>query len=557
VILPFQFENQVSGVVELGTLEKLSKLQIELLEQAAEAIGIAVNTAQSRARQQLLLVRTEALAEELQVQQEELRQTNEELEEQKNEMESLNEELQAQQEELRQSNEELEEQTELLTQEKERVELRNREIQATKRALEDKAQQLELTSKYKSEFLANMSHELRTPLSSVLILAKLLERNKDQNLTPKQAEYASIIHSSGSDLLELINEILDLSKIESGKMKLNVLEVPFEGLAGQVERTFSEVAKNKSLNFDTKIDPGLVGKVLETDEARLLQVVKNLVSNAFKFTHEGGVELSVRSAASGWSTGHPTLEKAQTVVAIAVTDTGIGVAPEDQARVFEAFQQAEGGTGREYGGTGLGLSISREITQILGGDLKLESAVGEGSTFTIYLPSRYTPPAAASETPAQVLARMVRPHAAQVPAPTEVAPVEDILNGKPDLDAAEVPDDRAEIQASDRVLLIIEDDVNFARILLDLARQRGFKGIVATTGETGLALAMRHRPDAITLDVELPDVLGWIILDRLKHEPTTRHIPVHIISVDEHWQRSAKLGAVAHIQKPVDVDRLT
>jgi signal transduction histidine kinase/CheY-like chemotaxis protein len=504
-----------------------------------------LNTIAANMRTEDLLKQSQALTAELQAQQHELKSTNERLERQAETLRKSEELLRTQQEELQQKNEQLEEKANLLSEQNTQVETKNREVEDARRALEEKAAQLALSSKYKSEFLANMSHELRTPLNSLLILSKLLADNREGTLSPKQVEFAHTIYASGSDLLALINDILDLAKIESGTMGVSVSSVGFAELTEFVDRTFREVAQNKGLVFEVERIPGLPAAV-QTDSLRLQQVLKNLISNAIKFTAVGSVTLRIEKVALGWDPSHVALNQADAVVAFAVTDTGIGIAADKQHIIFEAFQQADGTTSRKYGGTGLGLSISREIARLLGGEIQVRSAVGKGSTFTFYLPRVYSSGTTLPRSSQPVLAtkeslQMNR----STPESQEVA----IL-------AAEIPDDRHSIEAGDRVLLIIEDDGAFGQILLDLAHEKGFKGLVATTGEAGLGLARRFKPAAMTLDLCLPDKDGWAILDRLKHDPVTRHIPVHIISVEEARQRGLRQGAFGYLNKPVDRDWL-
>jgi CheY-like chemotaxis protein len=386
-----------------------------------------------------------------------------------------------------------------------------------------------------------MSHELRTPLNSLLILSKLLADNADENLTPRQIEFAQTIHRAGSELLALINDILDLSKIESGMVTLDVGTVPFAEVAENLQRGFEQIARDKNLSLSIRLDPQLPHATV-TDEKRLLQILKNLLSNAFKFTHQGGVELAIERASGGWSPGHHALNSAATVVAYSVTDTGIGI-PADKLRViFEAFQQADGTTSRKYGGTGLGLSISREICRVLGGEIAVESAPGKGSRFTLYLPIAY-------DFGANVHTHSARPvvvagqQAAQVVVGREATPL---------LVPAEITDDRQNIQPGERVLLIIEDDAKFGRILLDLAHDRGFKAVVSATGSGALPLVRRFSPALITLDINLPDMDGWRLLDILKRSPDTRHIPIHIISVEDPRERGLQMGAFTVLEKPVD-----
>ena len=437
------------------------------------------------------------------------------------------------------------------------MERRNREIEQARIALEDRAQQLSRSSKYQSEFLANMSHELRTPLNSLLILARLLADNREGNLDPRQVEFAQTIYTAGADLLSLINDILDLSKIESGTMAVDVGEVGLRAVQEFVERTFRQGARDQGLEFSVELAPRLPATVY-TDPRRLQQVLKNLLANAFKFTEKGSVSLRIDVVKEGWSPEHDSLNRAEMVLAFAVIDTGIGIPAQKQKVIFEAFQQADGTTSRKYGGTGLGLSISREIARLLGGEIRVTSAPGEGSTFTFFLP-RTPNPSALAGTPSVGRAAPAPqpPGAPQDPSPPEGSDAEGALVEPLDpahlvADGA-IADDRDAIQPGDRVLLIIDDDPPFAKILLELARESGFRGVVALRGDTGLTLARELRPDAITLDLRLPVVDGWGILDRLKHDPRTRHIPVHLISaVEEGRQRGLRLGAMAYLQKPID-----
>src|SRR5207237_3529428 len=363
-----------------------------LLDQLTDSIGVVINTIQANMRTEELLAQSQTLAEELQSQQQELTETNKRLEQQAKSLQASEELLKTQQEELQQTNEELEEKARLMQQQNEEVEQKNREVETAKRDLEEKAHQLALTSKYNSEFLANMSHDLRTPLNSLLILAKLLADNPDQNLTEKQVEFAKTIHSSGRDLLTLINEILDLSKIESGMMTITLGDLYFHDLADFMQRTFGQIAQDKRLDFNVELAPNLPAAI-HTDATRLQQVLKNLLGNAFKFTDKGGVTLHIELAKGGWTPGHETLDRAPAVLAFSVSDTGIGIAAEKQKVIFEAFQQADQSTTRKFGGTGLGLSLSREVTRLLGGEIKVSSQEGIGSTFTLYLPQSYVMPA--------------------------------------------------------------------------------------------------------------------------------------------------------------------
>ncbi len=560
IVLPVLFEDQVLAVIELASFQRFANVQQAFLEQLSESIGVVLNTIQANMRTEELLAQSQGLtqelqsqSEELQAQQEELQQTNKELEEQAASLKASEELLQTQQEELQQTNEELEEKAQLLEEQNRRIEIKNREIELARAALEEKAEQLSLSSRYKSEFLANMSHELRTPLNSLLILAKLLGENSDANLNKKQIEFANTIYGAGSDLLVLINDILDLSKVEAGRMDVNVSDVKLSDLRDFVERSFRPVAEDKTLDFEIEVRGANVPPAIETDEQRLQQVIKNLLSNAFKFTESGGVKLRI-GVAEGHQFASEALSRAEAVLEFTVEDTGVGIAHDKLRLIFEAFQQADGTTSRRYGGTGLGLSISREIARLLGGEIHVESEVGRGSTFTLFLPATFR--------------SVEHPH---VGAPSEEAVVflgEGNGGGSPasateppELDPArllpsDVRDDREDIQDGDRVVLIVEDDPDLARTELEVARDRGFKGIVAIRGDSGLALAHEFKPDAIILDMKLPVMDGWTVLDRLKHHPETRHIPVHIVSAGDGRQNALKAGAVAFLEKPISKEGL-
>ena len=450
---------------------------------------------------------------------------------------SLASELQSQQEELRQTNQELEDKARLLAEQNVEVERKNTEVEQARQALEEKAKQLALTSKYKSEFLANMSHELRTPLNSLLILSDQLSRNPEGNLTGKQTQFAQTIHAAGNDLLTLINDILDLSKIESGTVAVDIEEYSLLELRDYVERTFRHVAESKKLDFVIDLAP-TISRAIQTDPKRLQQVLKNLLSNAFKFTDAGHVELRIAPATSGWTTEAEGLVRARSVIAISVTDTGIGIPEEKQRIIFEAFQQADGSTSRKFGGTGLGLAISRELSRLLGGELCVSSMVNHGSTFTLYLPQEHVArrkPAAPAETATTPSARE------EVPEPLAEMPL--VVDTQ--------ADDRDTIQPGDRTLLIVENDAGFAQFLLDTAREQGFKGVVTAFGAAALARAVEHPPDAITLDLRLPDVDGFRVLARLKSELSTRHIPVYVVSTEEERARCLEFGALDLLAKPV------
>ncbi|MBD2592949.1 hybrid sensor histidine kinase/response regulator [Nostoc sp. MBR 210] len=549
VVLPVLFEGQVTAVIELASFRRFSEIHLTFFDQLTESIAIVLNTIAASMRTEELLKQSQSLAEELQTQQNELKETNKRLEQQAQSLKTSEDLLKKQQEELQQTNAELEEKAELLALQKKEVERKNLEIEQARLSLEEKAEQLALSSKYKSEFLANMSHELRTPLNSLLILAKLLTDNIDGNLSNKQVEYSRTIYSAGNDLLALINDILDLAKIESGTMSIDMSQMLVTDLRDQTERTFRQIAQDKGLNFTIETGADLP-KAIYTDPKRLLQVLKNLLSNAFKFTERGEVRLRIEVAKQGWSINQEALNRAPMVVAFSVIDTGIGIAPEKQKVIFEAFQQADGTTSRKYGGTGLGLSISREIARLFDGEITLVSNVSQGSTFTFYLPQFDSDSTFILPEPTSQLVLTPQPPTPNPPLPTPHSQL-------PTQHSALLEDDRIDIQNSDRVLLIVEDDIHFARILLDMAQQQGFKVIAAQSGSNGLALAQQFQPAGILLDIRLPDMDGWTVLDRLKHDANTRHIPVHIMTVEEGKRRSLQLGALAYLQKPASSETIS
>ncbi|MGC1918059.1 MAG: response regulator, partial [Pseudolabrys sp.] len=510
IVLPVLFENQVKAVIELASVKEFTALQTMFLEQLTASIGIVLNSIEATMQTEGLLKQSQQLAGELQTQQRELQQTNEQLEQKAQQLAERNVE----------------------------VERKTQEIEQARRALEEKAAELALTSKYKSEFLANMSHELRTPLNSILILGQQLADNPDGNLTSKQTEFARTIHGAGTDLLNLISDILDLSKIESGTVTVEAEEIFFSNLLDAVGRPFRHEAETRQLSFKVDLDPSL-GCSLTTDSKRLQQVLKNLLSNAFKFTDRGGVQLKVFAAPVGWTSTHPVLSQAQSVVAFEVADTGIGIPAEKQKIIFEAFQQADASTSRKYGGTGLGLAISRELSSLLGGEIHIRSAPGVGSTFTLYLPIAYAGPSVAT-----------RP----TTLPASHAPAAGMPIVLPERPIEQIPDDRHEIQPGDSILLIVEDDPHYCRVLIDLARVKGFKVLVAMRGADALELAKQYQPNAVSLDVFLPDMLGWSVLSQLKQNPLTRHIPVQIITLDEDKHHGLARGAFSFVTKPTTTE---
>jgi CheY-like chemotaxis protein/CHASE3 domain sensor protein/putative methionine-R-sulfoxide reductase with GAF domain len=562
IVLPAVFEDQVIAVIELASFQRFSDLHLDFLDRLVDTLAIALSSILANQRTEELLKQSQILTEELQAQQEELTESNQRLAEQAAFLQDSEYRLKEQQEELQQTNEELQEKTDLLALKNQEMERKNRELEQASNSLEEKARQLMQTSTYKSEFLANMSHELRTPLNSLLILARLLSENGEGNLTTKQVEYSRTIYSAGNDLLALINDILDLTKIESGMMTVNASRILLTDISHDLDRMFRQGAQAKGVEFSIHLDEHLPEAVY-TDAKRLKQVLKNLLANAFKFTEQGRVTLNISVATHGWNFQHPTLNQAEQVIAFAVSDTGIGIAPDNHQIVFKAFHQADGTTSRQYGGTGLGLSISREIADLLGGDIQLASKLGNGSTFTLYLPQMFeeyraheagaTGQRDGKGREQNQLAEVVSTTSLITPAPLTLdpQPISELL-AKNVLD-----DDRTLIQPGDRTLLIIEDDPNFARILLDMAREQGFKVLAATQGDVGLAMARTFNPNAIVLDVRLPVIDGWQILDRLKHDPNTRHIPIHMMTVEDGQQRSLRQGAIAYLQKPVSKEDLS
>ena len=535
IACPVVFEDNVVGVIELGSIHDFTALQKQYLQIVVDSIAIAITSCQAREKTKELLEETQQQAEELEAQQEELKQTNEELQEKTQLLEKSEAELKTQQEELQQSNEELEEKANLLEEQKEKLEI-------TKMELETKARELEQTSKYKSEFLANMSHELRTPLNSILILAQLLTENKNKVLGAKEVEYSENIYSSGTDLLNLINEILDLSKVEAGKIELEVSETDLKAVSDNLRSMFSEVARNKSIQFDINYQPEKFFHPLHTDRQRLEQVLRNLLSNAFKFTgKDGRVTIDINKTAPDRSlVKNDKLRRLDELVAFAVTDTGIGIPPGKQEIIFQAFQQADGSTKRKYGGTGLGLSISRELAQALGGEIHLQSEEGKGSKFTLYLPLQFDATAAAAAGREVEIKQVPKEQVARREPYKSIRHLE-----------GEVIDDRYTITENDRHVLIIEDDISFAKILMQFFRERDYKSIIAQQGNTGLSLARHYRPDAIILDMKLPVMDGAEVLKQLKNDPELRHIPVQIFSGYDRRKESLDLGAFDFIRKPV------
>ncbi len=549
MVLPILFEEQVIAVVELGSLHEFSDLHQSFLEQLSETAGVVLSNISANRRTEELLEESQRLAEELQSQQDELKRSNLELEQQAQSLKASEELLQTQQEELRQTNDELKDKAALLEQQNRAIEEKNAEIERAREALEERAAQLAVSSQYKSEFLANMSHELRTPLNSLLILSKLLSDNGAGNLSAEQVEFARTIHSAGTDLLALISDILDLSKVEAGKMEVAPSQVPMEDVVGAVERAFRPVAEAQELSFSIDIAPDAPAALL-TDEQRLQQVLRNLLSNAFKFTDAGAVSLRIEATDESGLDGRPY------AVAFAVSDTGIGI-PQDKLRlIFEAFQQADGTTSRRYGGTGLGLSISREIARLLGGEIRVRSVAGEGSTFTLLMPAAYQPPAPAAVAPA------APPVAPDARTPEGSSMVEELL-ATVDAAVATAPqapslpvvglDDRDAIAPGDRVVLVV-GELEEAERALAAARGRGMKALVAVGGPAGLALAHEHAPDAIVLAAAPSDAA--LLLDQLKHQPRLRHIPVVVVGDPQARNVVLGAGAARFVARPAGQEAL-
>ena len=514
IVLPILFEGQLKAVIELATFEPFQGIHLTLLDQLAEGLGIVFNSIESAASTEALLQQSQSLANELKSQQDELQNTNAELQQKALQLSAQNAE----------------------------VERKNREIEVARASLQEQASQLALTSKYKSEFLANMSHELRTPLNSLLLLADQLNQNRGGNLTPQQMEMIEIIHGSGTDLLQLINDILDLSKIEAGSTTLKPKDLPFTGLADHVDNTFRHLTEAKGLEFTLDLAPDLPPCV-HTDEQRLQQVLKNLIANAIKFTERGSVTFKLGVARSGWSREHKLLSSAPMVIAFAVIDTGIGIPKDKQMLIFEAFQQADAGTSRRYGGTGLGLAISREIARLLDGELRVESEEGIGSTFTLYLPQ---------QIPGGL---RVKPRLSPETVPTAMLGKRSIAGPAPPAQAA-TSDDRGAVGSQDDVLLIIEDDPTFAQVLREMAHGHGFKALVATSGGEGIGLAQQFKAAAIILDIVLPDFDGWSVVDHLKAHPETRDIPIHVVSVRDRPAAAGMKGVASYLTKPLDAASL-
>ncbi len=543
LIAPASYSGTVEAVIELGFFRTLQPSDVELLRRARESIGIAVRSSKDRTKLEELLEETQRQSEELQTQQEELRVANEELAEQSQVLKESQGRLEAQQAELEQTNSQLEEQATALESQRD-------ELTRAQSALTERAEDLTRSNQYKSEFLANMSHELRTPLNSSLILAKLLADNKPGNLTEEQVKFAQTIFGAGNDLLALINDILDLSKIEAGKIEVEAESVVVVRSVETLSRGFEELARERGLTFSSTVDPGVPERI-DTDPQRLGQILKNLLSNAFKFTAAGAVTLRVSAPVKGQ-------------VAFAVQDTGIGIAPEQQEVIFEAFRQADGSTHRKYGGTGLGLSISRDLARVLGGNVEVVSEPGKGSIFTLKLPLTYPGPAALDRSQDNANARVSLSETLRAGESADSVPRDTAPRPAPartriplgDLGPPEVEDDRSRLTIDSRIILLVEDDIRFAAVLRDLARELGFLCVATQNGADGIAAAQRFRVHAIILDMNLPDRSGLSVLNELKRNPGTRHVPVHVVSVADFSQEAMSLGAVGYALKPVKREQL-
>ena len=554
IVFPLVYDNDLIGAIELGSFNEFMDKDLKFLEQASKNISISFKSAIARIRVKELLQQTQSQAEELQAQQEELKVTNEELQAQQEELRVANEELEEQteklknsekllkeqQKELQKSNEELEKQTIILKERKEEIENKNVALEKARKDVEQKAKELEITSKYKSEFLANMSHELRTPMNSIQILSRLLFENKEGNLTDKQIAFAKTINTSGADLLELINEILDLSKIEAGKMTLNLDDMILNLLPAYIKQNFEHLTNEKNLYLKVELDKNLPENIY-TDRQRVEQIIKNLISNAIKFTSEGGITVKVTRPTEKIIHDSGTNLKSDSSICISVNDTGIGIPEDKKVLIFQAFQQADGTTMRKYGGTGLGLSISKELSKMLKGDVYLESEEGKGSNFMLLLPDKVDEKDLAVEFVS-----------VKTDDESKITDISEKKKKTGEIEVvAEVRDDRNSIKQNDKTILIIEDDHNFAKEEFNLIREKGYKCLIAHDGEGGLQLANQFLPSAILLDVELPRMSGWQVLEKLKGNPRTRHIPVYFISNDDKKIEAMKMGAIGFLRKPV------
>ena len=566
MIVPCLYNRTVEGVLEIGSLKPFTETEIAYIGLISESIAVAIQAARSRTALQELLTRQQQLMEDLQVQQEELRQTNEELQVQQEELRQSNEELetqtrqleesrsnlQAQQEELRVTNEELSERTKAIESQRESLRKKNDELERARQDIEEKARELEQVSTYKSEFLANMSHELRTPLNSILVLSQILAQNRTENLTEKQVKSAETIKSSGENLLVLINEILDLAKIESGKVELHPEPVEVASLLTDLKETFQPVADEKGIRLEMS-SIGDAPVTLQNDSLRLGQILRNLIANGLKFTEKGSVRVSV-ARLSLPDSHDPKLRGRKDLVGFRVEDSGIGIPAEKQKEIFDAFRQADGTTSRKFGGTGLGLAISRNFARMMGGDIILESHPGKGSTFLLVVPENIS---AENRTPVSSPVEKSAPIIPVAPEPVKLSlEIQQVPAEMNVPEEVQIDDDRRDIKKGDTFLLIIEDDVSFARILYDLAHEKNFKCMIAPNGETGLHYADYYRPSAIILDIGLPGINGWEVMKRLQENQNTRQIPVHFMSGSDKSIEALRRGAIGFLRKPVSVDQI-
>jgi signal transduction histidine kinase/DNA-binding response OmpR family regulator/CHASE3 domain sensor protein len=546
LISPCVRNGEAECIVELASLHEFTKEQLHFVELVSESIAISIGSVKAQQKMKELLSKTLQQSEELQSQQEELRQSNEELEQQTKALMESEEQLQYQQEELRVINEELEERTRSLEIQATDILAKNEELRQAQVEVENKAKALESANRYKSEFLANMSHELRTPLNSILVLSQMLTEAKDgYRLSDKQQQYAATIHSSGEDLLRLINDILDLSKVEAGKLDINIENMELRGIASYASRTFNAIAEKKGLTFNIEVDND-VPDFIESDSQRVLQIVNNLLSNAFKFTQSGTVSLLIKQVKDV-----EFLERfngCDRLIGISIKDTGIGIPLNKQGVIFEAFKQSDGTTSRKYGGTGLGLSISKELSRLLGGEIKLESAEGEGSTFTLILPEKFK-----EDKPFSVNQSITY----EISTITNGYTEENSINEKNIIADIITLKDKAGLMGKSNLILIIEDDENFSSLLVEIAKEKGYDCLIAEGGVQGLHLAVESKPDAILLDIGLPDISGWKVAERLKNMNETKNIPIHIISGREQDESGNKFrGILGYLQKPVSIQSI-
>jgi signal transduction histidine kinase/ActR/RegA family two-component response regulator len=558
IILPVLFEGQVKAVIEIASFQQFSPTHQSFLDQLTESIGVVLHTIAANMQTEYLLHQSQSLTAELQSQQEELKKTNDRLEQQALNLQKSEALLKSKQEELRSANEQLQEKARQLSEQMHQVEFKNREIEQARAALEEKAEQLSLSSRYKSEFLANMSHELRTPLNSLLILARLLADNVGGNLTPKQVEFARTIHSSGAELLALINDILDLAKIESGTVTLNIAAERFEDVVDSVERTFRQMAQDKGLEFVVALGAELPPAV-QTDGKRLQQILTNLLSNAFKFTSKGEVRLAIEPATTGWSLGHPVLDRADPAIAFSVIDTGIGIPANKQRLIFEAFQQADGSTSREYGGTGLGLSISRELARLLGGEIRVSSVPGQGSTFTLYLPLDYRPSGEAPSLAADIDMGSEDERDAEPETELQADDANHHLAPVSSDEAATIAP-KAGAALEGRKVLVVDDDIRNVFAMTSALELHAMKVMHAESGKEAIETLKREgNIDLVLMDVMMPGLDGLDTMRIVRQLDGYRELPIIAVTAKAMLgdrEKCIEAGASDYIAKPVNVDVL-